>query len=156
MTASSSLKKNGSQPALVRRVIYVGLDPAPIVASLAPLGEQITLRAEAHTAAVLLAAARQAVDTVIVDLSTPDDARLLLTSALAAAQRPPQLIILARSAHIADRLQLFGIHAIIGMPIMPKLLRDAVLKGEPSRSPAQSAAVEPASPAEPDWLVRRS
>jgi hypothetical protein len=107
-------------------VVYVGEDENLIAAALAPLRGSISLTCEEKVASVLMAAAQHRLHAVIVDLNKPDDARMLLVTALAAAKHPPRIVVLARRDDIGRFLRLPGVYCVIAYPLLPAQIRAAV------------------------------
>ena len=137
-----------------RAVIYVGEDPALIEAALAPLGTAVKLTCETKVANVLMAAAQSKAHAVIVNLTRPDDARLLLVAALAGARNPPRVIVLGRREDVGAHLRLPGVYCVVAYPLLPAQIRAAVADRRskrrnndvPKEPPASAAAIAPAAP----------
>ena len=147
-----------------RNVLYVGNDRALIEAALRPLGTGMSFHAETGVSPALMAAARHKADVVIVDLSTPDDARTMLIAALAAASHPPAVIVLARAEAVSQYLRYPMVKSVITVPLRPRQLRAAVTanREKPPEAeappPAETPATELKSPetaakqaASPGW-----
>ena len=133
-----------------RQVYYSGPNPAPVQASLLPLDGQIALHLDAADTVILLAAARHLANSIIVDLAEPVETQHLLIDALAAASHPPGIIVLCRPKDAEQYVQRAGVQAVVTLPLMPRQLREAVL-----RPPFPSPAPLPPAAANPPWLIRQ-
>lgn len=127
MTAQSP-SGNPAEAAAARPkcVIYVGRENPLVAAALAPLGGTVTLRHEPQVAAALVAAAQTRAHAVIVDLTEPDDGRMLLVAALAGAKHPPRVIVVGQREEISGLLRLPGVYSVITWPLLPAQIRAAI------------------------------